>query len=61
MEVWTNRGRKLGRVKRVEDFGVYDMLILEDERIMIPFVGDIVLSVDRERKRIEVREEMVPL
>ena len=59
MEVWTDKGKRLGRVKRVEDFGVYDMLILEDERIMIPFVGDIVLSVDREGKRIDVREEMV--
>ncbi len=61
MEVWTDKGRRLGRIKRVEDFGVYDMLILEDEKTMIPFVGDIVLDVDREKKRIEVREEMVPL
>ncbi len=61
MEVLTDKGKKLGRVKRVEDFGVYDMLILEDEKTMIPFVGDIVLSVDREKKKIEVREEMVPL
>ena len=61
MEVWTDKGRRLGRIKRVEDFGVYDMLILEDEKTMIPFVGDIVLSVDREKKKIEVREEMVPL
>ncbi len=61
MEVWTDKGRRLGKIKRVEDFGVYDMLILEDEKTMIPFVGDIVLSVDREKKKIEVREEMVPL
>ena len=59
MEVWTDKGRKLGRVKRVEDFGVYDMLVLEDERIMIPFVGDIVLEVDRKKKRIEVKEEII--
>ncbi len=60
MEVWTDKGRRLGKVKRVEDFGVYDMLILEDEKTMIPFVGDIVLAVDREHGRIEIREEMVP-
>ncbi len=59
MEVWTDKGRRLGRVKRVEDIGVYDMLILEDERTMIPFVGDIVLDVDREGKRVKVKEELV--
>ena len=59
MEVWTDKGRRLGRVKRIEDFGVYDMLILEDERIMIPFVGDIVLEVDREKREIKVREDMI--
>ncbi len=59
MEVVTDRGKRLGRVKRVEDFGVYDMLVLEDERTMIPFVGDIVLKVDRDRRKIEVKEELV--
>ncbi len=61
MEVVTDRGRKLGRVKRVEDFGVYDMLVLEDERIMVPFVGDIVLSVSREKGLITVKEDLIPL
>ena len=59
MEVWTDKGKKLGKVKRVEDLGIYDMLILEDEKTMIPFVGDIVLQVDREGRRIEVKEEMI--
>ena len=58
MEVWTDKGRRLGKVKRVEDFGVYDMLILE--KTMIPFVSDIVLSVDRDKRRIEVKEELIP-
>ena len=61
MEVVTDRGKKLGKVKRIEDFGVYDMLILEDERIMIPFVGDIVLRVDRDSRVVEVKEDLVPL
>lgn len=59
MEVVTDKGKRLGKVKKVEDFGVYDMLVLENERIMIPFVGDIVLNVDRENRKIEVREELV--
>ncbi|MDQ7038894.1 MAG: ribosome maturation factor RimM [Aquificota bacterium] len=59
MEVITDRGRVLGRVKRVEDYGVYDMLILEDEKTYIPFVGEIVLKVDREKNRIEVKEDLI--
>ncbi|RLJ70681.1 16S rRNA processing protein RimM [Hydrogenivirga caldilitoris] len=59
MEVVTNKGKRLGKVKRVEDFGVYDMLVLENEKIMIPFVSDIVLNVDRRERRIEVKEELV--
>ena len=59
MEVWTDGGRKIGRVERIEDLGVYDILILEDKKTMIPFVSDIVLEVDRRRRRIEVREDMV--
>ncbi len=61
MKVVTDKGKELGRVKRVEDFGVYDMLILEDERIMVPFVGDIVLRVDRDERLIEVKEDLIPL
>ncbi len=61
MDVVTDKGKVLGKVKRVEDFGVYDMLILEDEKILIPFVSDIVLNVDRERKRIEVKGDMLPV
>ena len=59
IEVRTDKGRRLGRIKRVEDLGVYHMLILEDEKRMIPFVGDIVLRVDRERRIVEVKDEMV--
>ncbi|HHJ64579.1 MAG TPA: 16S rRNA processing protein RimM [Aquifex aeolicus] len=61
MEVVTDRGKKLGKVKRIEDFGVYDMLILEDEKIMIPFVGDIVLKVDKNSRVVEVKEDLIPL
>jgi 16S rRNA processing protein RimM len=59
MEVVTDRGKVLGRVKRVEDYGVYDMLVLEDERTFVPFVKDIVLRVSKEDRRIEVKEDMV--
>ncbi|HHJ64968.1 MAG TPA: ribosome maturation factor RimM, partial [Aquifex aeolicus] len=41
--------------------GVYDMLILEDEKIMIPFVGDIVLKVDKNSRVVEVKEDLIPL
>ncbi len=61
MEVVTDKGKKLGKVKRIEDFGVYGMLILEGERIMIPFVNDIVLNVDRKKRKIKVKEDLVPL
>jgi len=61
MEVITDHGKKLGRVKRVEDFGVYHMLILEDERLMVPFVEDIVLEVERDERVIKVRERFIPL
>jgi len=61
MEVITDRGKKLGRIKRIEDFGVYDMLILEEEKIMIPFVGDIVLEVNRGRGTVKVKEDLIPL
>ena len=61
MEVYTDRGKRLGRVRRVEDYGVYDVLILDDDRTYIPFVGEIVLSVDRERRKVEVREDLIPL
>lgn len=61
MEVWTDRGKRMGNVKRVEDLGVYSMLLLDDEKSMIPFVDEIVLKVDRKGRRIEVREELVLL
>ncbi len=59
MEVVTDKGRKLGQVKRIENFGVYDMLILEDEKKMVPFVRDIVLNVDREKGVIKVRDTLL--
>ncbi len=61
MDVYTDKGRYLGKVKRIEDYGVYDMIILEDEKIMFPFVNDIVLEVDREKRTIKVKEDLIPL
>ncbi len=60
MEVVTDKGRELGKVKRVEDYGVYDVLVLEDEKTFIPFVGEIILSVEREKKLIRVKDDLIP-
>ncbi len=59
MEVITDKGRKLGKVDHLKDFGVYDMLILEGEKIIIPFVSDIVLNVDRKKGIITVKEDLI--
>lgn len=61
MEVITDRGKRLGKVKGVRDVGPYDLLVLEGDRVMIPFVGSIVLRVSEEEKVIEVREDLVVL
>jgi 16S rRNA processing protein RimM len=60
MEVFTDRGRKLGSVERIEDTGPYSSLILNGGKVWIPFVSQIVLSVDRTKRRITVREEKIP-
>jgi len=61
MEVETDKGKKLGKVVRVQDMGPYDALVVEGEKIMIPFISDIVLEVDKEKRKIIVKEELIPL
>jgi len=61
MEVETDKGKKLGKVVRVQDMGPYDALVVEGEKIMIPFVSDIVLEVDKEKRKVIVKEELIPL
>ncbi|NPB08314.1 MAG: 16S rRNA processing protein RimM [Aquificae bacterium] len=61
MKVITDRGKELGKVARIRDMGPYDLLVLEGERVMFPFVSDIVLEVDREKGIIKVKEDLIPL
>ncbi|RUM30408.1 MAG: 16S rRNA processing protein RimM [Aquifex sp.] len=61
MEVETDKGKKLGRVQRVQDMGPYDALVLDKGNLLIPFVSDIVLKVDKENKKIVVKEELLPV
>ena len=59
MEVETDKGKKLGKVERIRDIGPYDALELEGGNLLIPFVSDIVLKVDKENGKIIVKEERV--
>ena len=59
MDVETDKGKKLGKVERVQDIGPYDALVLQGGNLLIPFVSDIVLKVDKENKKIIVKEERV--
>ncbi|HIP43287.1 MAG TPA: 16S rRNA processing protein RimM [Aquifex aeolicus] len=60
MEIETDKGKKLGKVIRVQDMGPYDVLVVEDEKIVIPFVSDIVLEVDKKKKKVIIKEELIP-
>lgn len=61
MEVETDKDKKLGKVVRVQDMGPYDVLVVEGKKIMIPFVSDIVVEVDKEKRKVIVKEELIPL
>lgn len=53
MEVLNGRGERLGRVLRLMETGANQVLVLEGEReVLIPFVENVILSVDLEGKRI---------
>lgn len=61
MEVETEDGRKLGRVVRIFTAGendVYEVLpdgAKKGDEILIPAIGDVIISVDVEAKRMVVR------
>lgn len=53
MEVLNGRGERLGRVFRMMETGANQVLVLEGEReVLIPFVENVILSVDLAGKRI---------
>ncbi len=57
MEVVADDGRALGRVESLLATGANDVLQVRDgdREILLPNIPDVVLSVDRETKRITVR------
>jgi len=59
MEVVTDKGKELGRVEGIRDLGAYDALVLRGGELLIPFVSDIVLSVDKEKGKIVVKEDLI--
>ncbi len=59
MEVVTDSGRDLGQVVSVLDYPSYQILST-DRGFLIPFVGEIVVDVDRERSLITVRDNRIP-
>lgn len=61
MEVITDKGKRLGEVEDIRDLGVYDALVLKSGNLIIPFVSDIILDVNRERGEIIVKEELIPV
>ncbi len=59
MEVVTDRGRDLGQVVSVLDYPSYQILSTS-RGFLIPFVGEIVVDVDRKRSLITVRDDRIP-
>lgn len=57
MEVVTEDGRRLGPVKSIVPTGANDVLqILDGEReLLLPYIDDVVLDIDRAAKTITVR------
>lgn len=53
LNVLNRRGEQLGRVARLMETGANQVLVLEGEReVLVPFVENVILSVDLEGKRI---------
>ena len=59
MDVVTDGGRELGQVVSVLDYPSYQILST-NRGFLIPFVGEIVIDVDRERSLITVRDDRIP-
>ncbi len=60
MEVFTQEGEFIGLVERVEEGGPYSYLVLNKGNTWIPFHSEVVLSVDRDKRRITVRDNVIP-
>ncbi len=61
MDVVTDKGKELGKVEGIRDLGAYDALVLKNGELLIPFVSDIVINVDKEKGQILVREDLIPV
>lgn len=57
LEVWTTEGEYLGRVQEVLHTGSNDVYVVReaDEETLIPAISDVVLKIDVDEGRIEVR------
>jgi 16S rRNA processing protein RimM len=57
LRVWTTEGEYLGRVVEVLHTGSNDVYVVReaDEEILIPAISDVVLKIDVDEGRIEVR------
>jgi 16S rRNA processing protein RimM len=57
LQAWTTEGEHLGRVEEVIDTGSNDVYVVRDgvRETLIPALSDVVLSIDLEQGRIEVR------
>ena len=61
MDVITDKGKELGKVEGIRNLGAYDALVLRNGELLIPFVSDIVLRVDKEKGEILVKEDLIPV
>ncbi len=61
MDVVTEKGKELGKVEGVRDLGAYDALVLKNGELLIPFVSDIIINVDKEKGKILVKEDLIPV
>jgi 16S rRNA processing protein RimM len=57
LQTWTTEGEYLGRVEEVIDTGSNDVYVVRDgvRETLIPALSDVVLNIDIEQGRIEVR------
>ncbi|WP_461830069.1 ribosome maturation factor RimM [Aquifex sp.] len=61
MDVVTDKGKELGKVEGIRELGAYDALVLKNGELLIPFVSDIVVNVDKEKGQILVKEDLIPV
>ncbi len=60
-EVVNTAGQKLGRITTLMETGANDVLVVQqttemgvEEQMLIPFVGDVIVKVDRDAKQVTV-------